>query len=203
MEAPDHPVLLLDVGDNIGGGAPGDSVTILRDAIRQGAGDLFASIVAPESVRLCQDAGPGATVAIEVGAATDERVGPPIRLTGVVGRLSDGRFDDPSPPQGGQRYYDAGPTALLDVGDGIRVALTTVAMGSYNPVQLTSLGLDLARLKAIVAKGVNSPLAGYLPFVADHLFVDTPGCTAADLSGLSFTRRRVPMLPFETGAEPS
>lgn len=201
MDAPAHPMLLLDVGDNIGGGSPGDSVVILHEVIRQGASGVFASVAAPEAVRVCDEAGLGATVDVEVGAATDDRVGPPIRLTGLVAALSDGRFEDPSPTHGGRRYYDAGPTALLDIGNGNRVALTTEAMNSHSPVQLTSLGVDPSALRAIVAKGVNSPLAGYGPVVADHVFVDTPGCTAADLSGLSYHRRRVPMLPFETDVE--
>jgi hypothetical protein len=39
-EAAELPVLLLDVGDNIGGGAPGDSVVLLEAAIRAGFRDL-------------------------------------------------------------------------------------------------------------------------------------------------------------------
>lgn len=201
MEAPAQPVLLLDVGDNIGGGSPGDSVVILHEVLRQGASDVFASVSAPDGVRVCEEAGVGASVEVEVGAATDEQIGPPIRLSGTVEALSDGKFEDPNPTHGGRRYYDAGPTALLDVGNGVKVALTSVPMNSHSPVQLTDLGVEPRSLRAIVAKGVNSPLAGYLPVVEDHLFVDTPGCTAADLSGLTYHRRPVPMFPFEPDAE--
>ena len=192
-----RPVLMLDVGDNIGGGSPGDSVTILAEVIRQGASGFVASIHAADAVAICAAAGVGEGVDLTVGAATDPSVGPPVRLLGKVVAVDDGRFEDPNPTHGGRRYYDAGPTAVLDIGDDNRVILTSSPMGSHSPVQLTSLGLDPASFKGIVAKGVNSPLAGYRPVVADILFVDTPGCTAADLSSLSFSRRRVPMTPFE------
>lgn len=197
MGATELPVLLLDVGDNIGGGSPGDSVSILHEVRRQGAKGFVATVAAPDGARACHSAGVGSKVSVSVGAATDPRVGPPFLVEGVVTALSDGRFEDPNPTHGGRRYFDAGPSAAVDIGDGNTVVLTTLAMNSHSPVQLTSLGLDLTEYRGIVAKGVNSPLAGYLPVVASHVFVDTPGCTASDLHSLEYSRRPVPMLPFE------
>ena len=34
---PEGPVVLVDVGDNIGGGTPGDGTVILAELLRQGA----------------------------------------------------------------------------------------------------------------------------------------------------------------------
>lgn len=200
MEAPARPVLLLDVGDNIGGGSPGDSVAILNEVLAQGATDVVASVSAPEAVAACVDAGVGATVDLEVGAATDPSIGPPARLQGVIRVISDGTFEDPNPTHGGRRYYELGTTVLVDLGNNVKVLLTTAPASSHSPVQLTSVGLDPMAFKAIVAKGVNSPLAGYTPIIADRMFVDTPGCTAASLDGLTYSRRRSPMLPFEPDA---
>lgn len=198
MEAPQRPVLLLDVGDNIGGGSPGDSVAILNEVLRQQATDVVASVSAPDAVAACVAAGVGAHVDLEVGAATDPSIGPPARLQGVVRVISDGTFEDPNPTHGGRRYYDVGTTVVVDLGNNVKVLLTTVPVSSHSPKQLTSVGLDPMSFKAIIAKGVNSPLAGYTPIIADRMFVDTPGCTAASLDGLTYTRRRRPMLPFET-----
>jgi len=200
MQAPERPVLLLDVGDNIGGGSPGDSVAILNEVLRQGATDVVASVYAPAAVEACIAAGVGATVDLEVGAATDPSIGPPAKLHGVVRVIGDGTFEDPNPTHGGRRYFDLGPTVVVDLGNNVKVLLTSTAASSHSPVQLTSLGLDPMSFKAIIAKGVNSPLAGYSPIIADRMFVDTPGCTAASLSGLTYTRRRRPMLPFEPEA---
>jgi microcystin degradation protein MlrC len=200
MASTEGPILLLDVGDNIGGGAPGDSVIILHEVRRQGATGVVATVAAADAARACHEAGVGSKVSLTVGAATDDRIGPPFAFEGVVTAVSDGQFEDPMPTHGGKRYYDAGPSAAVDIGDGNTVVVTTLPMNSHSPIQLTSLGLDLADYRAIVAKGVNSPLAGYLPVVTSYTFVDTPGCSASDLSSLTFERRPVPMLPFEKDA---
>lgn len=201
MDAPEGPILLLDVGDNIGGGSPGDSVVLLNEVLSQGATDVFAGVAAPGAVKACIEAGVGASVDLEVGAATDPSIGPPARIQGVVRVITDGKFEDPKPTHGGRRFFDMGPTALVDLGNNVKVALMSNIMGSASPVQITSLGLDPQQFKAIIAKGVNSPLAGYTPIIADRMWVDTPGCTAAAIKDLPYTSRRVPMYPFEPDME--
>lgn len=192
-----RPVLLLDVGDNIGGGSPGDSVSLLAEVIRQEASDVFAAIWAPAAVQSCIAAGVGGSVTLDVGASNDPSIGPPLTLSGTVEVLDDGRFEDPGPTHGGRRFFDAGDTALLDIGNGNKVVLTTLPMQSHSQVQLTSLGLDPRSFRGLVLKGVHSPMAGFGPIAADVLLVDTPGCTRADLHGLAYERRRRPMVPFE------
>lgn len=198
MEAPQQPVLLLDVGDNVGGGSPGDSVALLHEVLRQGATDVYAAVASPSGVAACIAAGVGAEVDVEVGAATDPAIGPPLRLQGTVRVISDGTYEDPKPTHGGRRFFDMGTAAVVDLGNNVKVLLTSNVIGSSTPVQLTSVGLDPMSFKAIIAKGVNSPLAGYMPIVAEWMWVDTPGCTAASFKNLPFTSRRSPMFPFET-----
>ena len=75
--------------------------------------------------------------------------------------------------------------------------LTTNRMAPFSLNQLTSCGLDPARFRVLVAKGVHAPVAAYAP-VCQHLIrVDTPGVTSADLSRLTYRHRRRPMFPFE------
>jgi microcystin degradation protein MlrC len=191
------PVLLLDVGDNIGGGAPGDSVVILHEALRLEVTGLFMILFAPDAVRICEQAGPGAIVTLRIGAATDPSIGPPLAVVPMVLSLDDGQFQDSTPTHGGQRYFDAGRTAVVELKGGITLALTSRAIIPASRVQMTSLGLDPSHFRAIVAKGVNSPLAGYAPIAGEVLVLDTPGCTAADLSRLQYQHRRVPMHPLD------
>ncbi|HZV25940.1 MAG TPA: M81 family metallopeptidase [Acidothermaceae bacterium] len=201
MDGKGGPVLLLDVGDNIGGGAPGDSVVILHEALRLGFAGLFMVLFAPDAVRVCEQAGPGVTVTLRMGAATDPSIGPPLTVDATVLSLNDGQFEDSTPTHGGQRYFDAGRTAVVELQGGITLALTSRAIIPASRVQMTSLGLDPSRFRAIVAKGVNSPLAGYSSIAAEVLVLDTPGCAAADLSRLRYQHRRVPMHPLDAVAE--
>ena len=51
--SPDRPVVLLDVGDNVGGGSPADSTHVLAAAQRLGIRNLFHSLCDPAAVQEC------------------------------------------------------------------------------------------------------------------------------------------------------
>lgn len=56
------PVVLLDVGDNIPGGAPGDSTAILAAAVQRGMRSLVQTLWDPDAVNACMAAAVGSTV---------------------------------------------------------------------------------------------------------------------------------------------
>jgi microcystin degradation protein MlrC len=198
--APARPVLLLDVGDNIGGGAPGDSVALLNAARAAGFADLVTIVADPGAVAGCAAAGPGGTTALTIGAATDPRTGPPVRAEAIVLGLHDGRFEDPGPTHAGTRFFDAGRTAVVRLDTGQTVVLTSQVEMPTSAVQLTALGLEPKRFTAVVAKGVHSPLAGYAGHYAEAIWVDTPGVTSARLEEFRYAHRRRPLYPFEPDA---
>jgi microcystin degradation protein MlrC len=59
LQAEKLPVVLVDTGDNVGGGSAGDGTTILRELLRQGATDSVVCLYAPDEVRQCAAAGVG------------------------------------------------------------------------------------------------------------------------------------------------
>lgn len=199
--APHGPVLLLDVGDNIGGGSPGDSVVLLNAAREAGIASLLTIVADPAAVDACRAAGIGATVDLEFGARSDPQTGPAVRASATVLVLDRGVYEDPGPTHSGQRRYDAGPTAAVRLNTGQTVVLCSKVVLPASPVQVTSLGPMLESFQIIVAKGVHSPLAGYGPFVAEVIQVDTPGVTSADLSRFDYRFRRRPLYPFEPDAQ--
>ncbi|WP_420445151.1 M81 family metallopeptidase [Candidatus Poriferisodalis sp.] len=192
-----HPVVLLDVGDNVGAGSPGDSTHVLAAAQRLEVGGLFHSLCDPASVAVCADAGVGATVELLVGGKTDDLHGDAVAIRGVVRMLDDGKFEDAGPTHGGFRFYDAGPRALVHTQDDHMVLLTSHPRGNTSRAELISAGLDPLAQPIIVAKGVHSPRAAYEPIAAEMIQLNTPGCTSADVSVLDYTYRRQPMFPYE------
>ena len=192
-----HPVVLLDVGDNVGGGSPGDSTHVLAAAQRLGVGGLFHSLCDPASVSACADAGVGATVELEVGGKTDDLHGNPVSIRGVVQMLDDGKFEDAGPTHGGFSFYDAGPRALVHTDDDHMVLLTSRPRGNTSRQELVSAGLDPLTQPIIVAKGVHSPRATYEPIAAEMIRLNTPGSTSADVSALEYKYRTRPMFPYE------
>lgn len=195
------PVVLLDVGDNVGGGSPADSTHVLAAAQRLGISGLFHSLCDPEAVAACIDAGVGNTVAIDVGGKTDDLHGSPVSIVGNVKVLTDGKFEDAGPTHGGFRFFDGGLSALVETTDDHSILLTSLPMGNTSREQLRSVGLDPLTHPIIVAKGVHSPRGTYEPIAAEMLWLNTPGCTAADVTALPYERRRVPMFPFERDTE--
>lgn len=191
------PVVLLDVGDNIGGGAPGDSTVILAAAVRRGLRSLVQTLWDPSSVRVCAEAGVGAEVELSVGARHEHSAGSPVAVTGRVRLLSDGRFEDPAATHGGFRFFDMGPTAVLETDDGHTLVLTSRQIMNTSRQQLLSQGIDPARYRVVVAKGVNGPRAAYGPIAARMVVVDTDGITAMGLDRFDYTRRQRPLYPFE------
>ena len=199
-DAPAGPIVLMDVGDNIGGGSPGDSTVLLEAAQCLGVPRYLQTLCDPQAVQACIAAGVGNSLTLDVGGKTDDRHGRPVRVTGRVRVIADGRFEEPTPTHGGARYFDSGPTVVLETVDHHTLVLTTRLVGNTSIQQMYSLGVRPEHFQVVVAKGVVSPRPAYEPIAARIVLVDTPGVTSADLSRFEYKRRRRPLYPFEPEA---
>jgi microcystin degradation protein MlrC len=200
MRAPKTPIVLMDVGDNIGGGSPADSTILLEAAQRRGIRRYLQTLRDPDAVARCVRAGEGARVSLDVGGKTDDMHGRPVHVSGTVRRISDGRFEERTPIHGGFRFFDGGATVVLETDDEHTLVLTTRLIGNTSIQQMYSVGVRPERMRVVVAKGVVSPRPAYEPIAAQIVLVNTPGVTTADLSRFTYTRRRRPLYPFEPEA---
>jgi microcystin degradation protein MlrC len=194
------PVVLMDVGDNVGGGSPGDSTILLKEILKQEVEGALVVLWDPAAVKRCVEAGMGAEVQLDIGGKTDDLHGRPISIRGVVSTVSDGRFTDDKPRHGGQRLYDQGPSSVLETPQGHTIAITTKRMPPFSLEQVLSLGIDPEAKRVIVVKGVIAPRAAYEPIAKKIITVDTPGSTSANLLRFDYRRRRRPLYPFEEDA---
>ena len=195
--APAGPVVLFDVGDNVGGGAPGDSTHILHAARRLGVNNLLQAVCDRDVVRQCQAVGVGGRIDASVGGKADGRHGAPFAIQATVTALSDGRYEETGPTHGGFRFYNDGPSCALRTDDGYVLVLTSRGAGSSSLQQFRMLGIEPLNMKVIVAKGVHSPRPAMEPIAQEMIWVATPGVTTADLSTFSYHHRRVPLYPLE------
>ncbi len=197
---PRRPVVVMDVGDNIGGGSSADSTVLLAEAKRQGIRSFLQTLYDPQAVDACVKAGVGSQVTLKVGGKTDDMHGSPVEVTGRVRLISDGKFEDPTPTHGGGRYFDQGTTVVLDTTDEHTLVLTSRRAGNTSLEQMYSLGVKPERYQVVVAKGVQSPRPAYERIAAKIILANTPGVTTADLSFFTYHRRRRPLFPFERDA---
>jgi microcystin degradation protein MlrC len=189
------------MGDNVGGGSPGDG-TFLAHALHDSQfKDSFVCLYDPESVQQCFAAGIGKTLHLRAGGKTDMRHGPPLEGDFTVLNLCDGRFEESQVRHGGIRSFDQGPTAVVRSEHGLTLMLTTRRMAPFSLCQLTSCGIKPESFRFLAAKGVHAPVAAYEPVCKQFIRVNTPGVTTADLSELNFKHRRRPMFPFEPDME--
>jgi microcystin degradation protein MlrC len=200
MHAPRGPIVLMDVGDNIGGGSSADATILLETALRLGVRSYLQTLYDPEAVAACVAAGPGATVTLAVGAKTDNLHGQPVTVTGRVRVIADGKFEETRPTHGGFRFYDGGTTVVLECPDDYTLVLTSERIGNTAIEQMYSVGVWPERKQVVVAKGVHSPRPAYTPIAAEIVLVNTPGATSSDLSTFNYHHRRRPLYPFEEDA---
>lgn len=198
------PIVIMDVGDNVGGGGTADSTHLLAEAMRQGLKgehSLLLSIFDPAAVRASIAAGPGATVTLKVGAGTDQIHGQPVEVTGHVRAITDGKFEEPTPIHGGWRFFDYGPSVALETADGFTIVLHTErGVGNMSRQQYYFMGIFPENYRTVICKGTVSPRAAYEPIAQEIIMADTPGVTSADMSSFNYKCRRKPLYPFEPDA---
>lgn len=192
------PVTLLDIGDNIGGGSPGDGTHLLRALLDRKITSAFVSLFDPESVRLAAVTGIGKSAQFSLGGKTSPSLhGLPVNCLCTVHSLHAGQFAEDQPRHGGRRNYDMGTTAVVKTECGLTVQLTSRRMPPFSLNQLISCGLDPKSFRILVAKGVHAPAAAYKPISQRLIRVNTPGVTTADPIILKYEHRRNPLYPFE------
>ena len=196
LQSPDR-VLLLDMGDNIGGGSPGHGTLLLEELQNRGISPAFVCLHDPESVAQADSAGVGTTVPLTLGGVGDGLHGGPVAAKCRVISLHEGKFKETAARHGGFLEFDQGRTAVVETERGITVMLTSRRVPPFSLEQLHSCGVDPKAFRVLVAKGVIAPLAAYGPVVDRWILVNTPGVTCADMTQLPFHHRRRPMFPFE------
>ena len=183
LASEETPVCLLDMGDNIGGGSSGDSTFVLEQLLAQEADGWVVSIWDVESAQACFAAGVGGQVQLSVGGKTDDMHGPTLEIAGRVRTLHDGSYEERERRHGGGRYFNQGPTAVVQVeraGSKGLLLLNSERACPNSIHQITCAGIQPEHQRILVAKGAVAPRAAYEPVCARLIEVASGGATAID-----------------------
>lgn len=200
VDAVEHhakPVLLLDMGDNVGGGSPGDSTFILEALEGSGKWKSFICIYDPEAVIAASERSPGRKISLVFGGKTDHFHGEPYSAEVTIKTITEGIFKEHQPRHGGQVNFNMGKIAIVETETRTTIMLTSLRIAPFSLNQLISFGIKPEDYDVIVAKGVHAPIAAYKPVCKGFIQVNTEGITKADLTRFSFQNRRKPLYPFE------
>jgi microcystin degradation protein MlrC len=195
------PVLLIDLGDNIGGGSAGDGTVLLTELLRQGTKGFIVVLYAPQVVKAALTVGIGATLETTVGGAVDRLHGDPVKIRGMVKSIHVGKWLESEARHGGRRENDQGHTAVLDLGDSNTLVLNSLRTPPFSLGQLTSLGIDPKQAQVIVVKAAVAYKAAYAPIAGEIIPVDTPGLAAINPAHFTYKHIRHPLFPLDRGEE--
>lgn len=196
LAAEGRPIVLADMADNTGGGAAGDGTEVLRELLGVGARSaVVACLWDPAAVAACVTAGVGQSVTLDVGGKVDDRHGAPLRVTGTVRTLSDGRFVHKGPMARGLPGR-LGTTAVLDVND-VKVILISHRWQTLDPEMLRFVGIDPLEHKLLVVKSTIHYRAAFEPIARAIIEVDAPGLSSSNLARFDFKRVRRPIFPLD------
>jgi len=193
------PVVLADVGDNIGGGSPGDGTILLEALMQARAQDAVVVIADPAAVIEAIHAGVGNAFDGPVGGKCDDWHGHSVMVRGVVEALTDGHYTIEGPDHFAQLYgreVNMGRCAIVHT-HGIRILLTERKTPPGNLAQLRSQGLVPEQQKIIVAKSAVAFRGAYGPIAAEIFEVDTPGLCTANLRRFPHVKLRRPIYPLD------
>jgi len=190
-------VVIADPSDNPGGGAPGDSTTILRRMIERGVKNAaLGPIWDPIAVRMCFMAGTGGKLALRFGGKTAPTSGQPIDALVTVTHLQRDAT---------QTFVDAkialGDCATIDV-DGIAVVLISKRTQALGSDLMTGMGVQIEDCKMVVVKSTNHFHAAFSPFASRVLYCDSNGPIPRDHRKVPYTRIQRPIWPLDESVQP-
>lgn len=203
----DGPILLLDHADNCGSGGTQDDMTVIAEVMRHGLENVVvAAVWDPGAVEVMRSVGEGARVALDLGGHIDMpsigRKGEPLRLEGIVSRITDGRFRVTGPMYTGVSVQ-TGPTAVLDVvanGGSMRIIVVSKHHEPWDAGLFLSLGIEPAAARYLLLKSRIHYRAG-MGRMARHTFTcDGNGVTTSDNAALPYRRVRRPIYPLDPDA---
>jgi microcystin degradation protein MlrC len=192
---PGRPVVLADVADNAGGGAPSDSTPILRRLVERGVGGVVSGCYwDPVAVAFCREAGPGAAFDLRIGGKCGPASGEPLDLHVTVMAVADGH--DQGGLSGGRADLGASAWVRTQVAGGaIDLVLNSKRCQVFHPDAFTGLGCELADKRIVVVKSTQHFYAGFAPIAQAVRYVAAPGAIGPDFANIPYTKLTRPYWP--------
>ena len=179
------PLVLADVSDNAGGGAPSDSTYVLRRLIERGVKNVaIGCFYDPGAVALAMDAGEGARLELRVGGKLGRMSGDPVDLLATVLKVAPDAVQYFGPDDNRQDV-PLGDSVGIHAG-GIDVVLISTRTQTFSPEVFTNVGIDPTQRKIVIVKSTQHFHARFAPIAAEVRYIGGPGSVAPDFANIPF-----------------
>ncbi|MEW9921399.1 MlrC C-terminal domain-containing protein [Marimonas sp. MJW-29] len=179
-----RPVVLADMGDNAGGGAPADSTFFLQEILKRGMTEIAHGIFwDPVLVTKCQDDGVGARMRVRLGGKICAEFGKPVDLDVTVRAIRENMTQmlvETEMPFGTGVWLDA---------DGVHLVVSSLRTQNFSPSVYTDLGIDISQMRALIPKSTNHFYQNFERISSRVIHVRSPGTVTPDMTIIPFTKR--------------
>ncbi|TIL82766.1 MAG: M81 family metallopeptidase [Mesorhizobium sp.] len=191
-------VVIHEISDNPGAGAPGDGTYLLREILsRNLAKAIFGYIYDPEIALLAHKVGVGGEVSGWLGGKTDKRHGTPIELHNAkVCSLSDGNATYLTPMYEGLPVC-YGKTARLRVGHVEIVVTELLSDQAYDDRPFLITGADITQYEIICIKSSAHFRAFFKSRAKAIVATDPPGIGTSNFALYDYQKIRRPIYPLD------
>lgn len=193
LNDPTGPVVLADMSDNPGGGAPGDSTFIPWRMMRRGIGQAaVGGIWDPVAVQICVGAGEGATFDLRLGGKTGPTSGEPMDLHVEVRKVLR---DAVVPGLAGSRRK-MGDAVWLHA-EGIDFIVHAARCQNVHPDFFRVFGIEPEKKRILVVKSMQHFHAEYAPIAKKVVYVGARGTLVWDFTQFPYQKLARPCWPLD------
>ena len=199
-ELSDYPVVIADHGDGSGAGGSADDLTVLGEMLEQGLTNMVAGPICDvQAVAQLIAAGEGASIRLKVGGKTDSpsinQTGHGLMLSGVVSKITDGRFKITGPMQTGMTV-NLGRTVVFTCGE-LQLVVSERRWEPYDISSFTHAGIDPLKKNYIMLKARQHFRATYEDFARHIVLAAGPGVCTSDYRQFVFNNLKQRMYPLD------
>lgn len=187
-------VVLVDVVDNVGGGSPGDSTSILH-ALRAAGETDSVSVIWDPSIARDLHRQPQEAMHGFIGSHSRPDMGGPFELQGPVACLGNIQYRRSSNYMTGSTV-DMGLVAVVQADIGT-VVVTEQRIVPFDDDHLRILGIDPRGRHVVVAKGAIAWKAAFGEYARHVHYVDGPGSCPVNLSALEYRSKPDLIYPLD------
>ncbi|WP_062263305.1 M81 family metallopeptidase [Endozoicomonas arenosclerae] len=191
------PIVIADMSDNAGGGAPSDSTYVLEYMLnKQVSNAAVGMIFDPQVAAIAMKAGIGSHLKVRLGGKTCHDSGQPLDLDVEVIECIPGMI---------QRFPQSGDEAIpVPCGDsvclkcqGVYIIVNSTRTQVFHPEVFTKFGLSLAALNIVVVKSIFHFHAGFAPVAESILLMSPPGALNMNFTEIPYTQPDLNKFPWQ------
>lgn len=185
------PVVLTDMADNAGGGAPADSTYVLKRILERGIPNVASGLYwDPVSVRFCVEAGVGASFDLRIGGKVGTASGLPVDLPITVRAIRHDMVQTFGPSKN-----PMGTAVWVSSANDLDLVLMSIRTQTFHPDAFEQLGLDLSKKKLVIVKSSNHFYAGFQPIAKEIFWIMSEGAIAPTFAAIPYTKLAKPYWP--------